>query len=236
MSLAATEKPSGRFFSAAAIASRPPRSRAMPERLTVASEIVTLPSFNFPIWSSSSNAALSKRGGAPRDKFIWSTTSTPPRAVRAASSNLALLAGNGELPPNVTLTTSRSADQTNGLASGTRRVSSLTSRTPGTTSTEATALRRPSSENASAANVTSRPATSILVLSSTVSLSADVERAARSDSSGAVLVQAAIAQKTTNGITPGHHLLLHLKSPCIRCPAGLETERKQTLARLSNPK
>jgi hypothetical protein len=34
-----------------------------------------------------------------------------------------------------------------------------------------------------------------------------------------VLVQAAIAQKTTSGIKPGHHLLLHLKSPCIRCPA-----------------
>jgi OmpA-OmpF porin, OOP family len=38
-----------KFFSAAAIASRPPRSRAMPERLTLVSEIVTLPSFNFPI-------------------------------------------------------------------------------------------------------------------------------------------------------------------------------------------
>src|SRR3569833_2472725 len=23
-----------------------------------------------------------------------------------------------------------------------------------------------------------------------------------------------------SGITPGHHLLLHLKSPCIRCPTG----------------
>ena len=41
---------------------------------------------------------MSKRGGAPRAKFIWSTTSTPPRAARAASSNLFLLAGNGELP------------------------------------------------------------------------------------------------------------------------------------------
>ena len=71
-----------------------------------------------------------------------------------------------------------------------------------------------------AAKVTSRPATAILLLSSTVSLSADVERAARSVSRGEVLVQAAIAQKTTNGITPGHHLLLHLKNPCIRCPAG----------------
>jgi hypothetical protein len=56
-------------------------------------------------------------------------------------------------------------------------------------------------------------------------------------------------------MTPGHHLLLHLKSPCIRCPAGPGapfpkfmnycrnakpaapgTERKQTLAGLSNPK
>ena len=63
-------------------------------------------------------------------------------------------------------------------------------------------------------------ATAILLLSSTVSLSADVERAARSVSRGGVLVQAAIAQRTTNGITPGHHLLLHLKNPCIRCPAG----------------
>src|SRR6202165_2576283 len=208
----------------------------MPDSLILVSEIVILPSFSFPIWSSSSNAALSKRGGAPRAKFIWSTTSTPPRAPRAASSNLPLLAGNGALPPRVTLTTSRSADQTHGLASGTSRVSSLTSRTPGTASTEATALRRPSSEKASAANVTSRPATAILLLSSTVSLSADVERAARSGSRRAVVGPAAIAHKTTNGITPGHHLLLHLKSPCIRYPAGLETERKQTLARLSNPK
>src|SRR3954462_7204004 len=144
----------------------------------------------------------------------------PPRAPRAASSNLPLLAGSGALPPSVTLTTSRSADQTYGLASGTNRVSSLTSRTPGTASTDATALRRPSSEKASAAKVTSRPATAILLLSSTVSLSADAARAARSVSSGEVLVQAATAQNTTNGIRPGHHLLLHLKNPRIRCPAG----------------
>src|SRR6202011_2720299 len=164
----------------------------------------------------------------------WSTTSTPLIAAFAASSNLPLLAGRGELPPSVTLATSRSADQTKGFASGTRRGWSSTNRTPGTPSTEPTALRRPSSEKASAANVTSRPKTSIRVLSSTVPLSADVERAARSASRGAVFVQAAIAQKATSGTTPGHHLLLHLKSPCIRCPAGLETERKQTLARLSN--
>jgi hypothetical protein len=37
-------------------------------------------------------------------------------------------------------------------------------------------------------------------------------------------------------MTPGHHFLLHLKSPCIRGLAGSETERKQTLAGLSNPK
>src|ERR1700733_14245767 len=158
----------------------------------------------------------------------------PPRSTRAASSNLLLLAGRGELPLNVTLTTSRSADQTNGLTSGTRRVSSLTSRTPGTASTDASALRRPSCENASAAKVTSRPATVILLLSSTVSFSAAVLCAARPPPIGRVFVQAAIAQKTTSGITPGHHLLLHLKSPCIRRPAGMGTERKQTLARLSN--
>ena len=67
-SLAATEKPSGRFFSAAAMASRPPSSRAMPDRLTLVSDSVILPSFSLPIWSSSSSAALSKRGGAPRDR------------------------------------------------------------------------------------------------------------------------------------------------------------------------
>src|ERR1700704_5846488 len=165
-----------------------------------------------------------------------STTSTPPRLARAASSNLPLMAGNGELPPKVTLTTSRSADQTKGLASGTRRVSSLTSRTPGTASTAATALRRPSSENASADNVTSRPATAIFVLSRTVSFSAAAARCARSDSSGVVLLQAANAQRMTRGIVPGHHLLLHLKSPCIRHPAGVWNQRKQTLARLSNSK
>jgi hypothetical protein len=43
-------------------------------------------------------------------------------------------------------------------------------------------------------------------------------------------------QKIASGMTPGHHLVLHLKSPCIRCPAAPETERKQTLAGLSNPK
>src|SRR5665213_146883 len=166
-------------------------------------------------------AALSKRGGAPRDRCIWSTTSTPPNAARAASTNRALLAGNGELPPRVTRATSRSADQTKGFASGTRWVWSSTSRTPGTASTEATALRRPSSENASAARSTSRPNTSIRVLSSTVSFNAALARAPRSDSRGVVLVQAAIIQKTTRIIVPGHHLLLHLKSPRIRCPAGV---------------
>ena len=171
-SLAATEKPSGRFFSAAAMASRPPSSRAMPDRLTLVSDSVILPSFSLPTWSSSNNAAFSKRGGAPRDKFIRSTTSTPPRLVRAASINRPLIAGRGELPDSVTRSTSRSADQTNGLASGTSRVSSSTSRTPGTASTDATALCRPSSENASAARVTSRPATEIRLLSRMVSLSA----------------------------------------------------------------
>ena len=160
-SLAATEKPSGRFFSAAAMASRPPSSRAMPDRLTLVSDSVILPSFSLPTWSSSNSAALSKRGGAPRDRFIRSTTSTPPRLARAASIKRPLLAGSGELPDSVTRRTSRSADQTNGLASGTSLVSSLTSRTPGTASTDATALCRPSSEKASAASVTSRPATEI---------------------------------------------------------------------------
>ena len=150
-SLAATEKPSGRFFSAAAMASRPPSSRAMPDRLTLVSDSVILPSFSLPTWSSSNSAALSKRGGAPRDRFVRSTTSTPPRLARAASINRPLLAGRGELPDSVTRRTSRSADQTNGLASGTSRVSSLTNRTPGTASTDATALCRPSSEKASAA-------------------------------------------------------------------------------------
>src|SRR6266702_573913 len=187
----------------------------MPERLTLLSVSVILPSFSL---------------------LTWSTTSTPPRLARAASSNLSLLEGNGEEPPSVTRTTSRSADHTNGLASGTRRVWSSTSRTPGTASTDATALTRPSSENASAANVTSRPSTLIRLLSRTVSLSAAFERAARSASTGAVEDQAAITQKMTSGMTPGHHLLLHLKSPCIRGPAAPEPERKQTLAGLSNPK
>ena len=225
-SLAATEKPSGRFFSAAAMASRPPSSRAMPDRLTLVSDSVILPSFSLPTWSSSNSAALSKRGGAPRDRFVRSTTSTPPRLARAASINRPLLAGRGELPDSVTRRTSRSADQTNGLASGTSRVSSLTNRTPGTASTDATALCRPSSEKASAASVTSRPATEIRRLSRMVSLRAAVERCARSASSGSVLVQAAIAQKMTKGMMPGHHLPLHLKSPCIRVPAGVRNGEK----------
>src|SRR5882757_9122531 len=211
------------------IASRPPSSRVIPASVTLLSDSVILPSFSFAIWSSNSSAALSKRCGAPRAKFIRSATSTPPSAARAASISLLLLDGNGELPPSVTRTTSRSADQTNGLASGTRRVSSLTSRTPGTASTEATALWRPSSENASAANVTSRPATDIRLLSRTVSFNAAVERCARSVSSGSVLVHAAIAQKMTNGITPGHHLLLHLKSPCIRSPKVREQRENKPL-------
>ena len=105
-----------------------------------------------------------------------------------------------------------------------------------TGSTEVTALCRPSSENASAARVTSRPATKIRRLSRMVSLRAAAERCARSASSGSVLVQPAIAQKMTKGMMPGHHLPLQLKSPCIRVPAGSGTERKQTLAGLSNPK
>src|ERR1700733_8681265 len=142
----------------------------------------------------------------------------PPRSVRAASSNLPLLAGKGELPVSVTLTTSRSADQMNGLASGMRRVSSPTRRTPGTASIAATALRRPASEKASAAKATSRPLTVILLLSSTISLSAAVERPASSASRDDVLLQAAKAQMTASGIVPGHHLLLHLTNPRIRYP------------------
>src|SRR6185437_2285626 len=143
----------------------------------------------------------------------------PLMAACPASSNLALLTGSGALPESVTWVTSRSADHTNGLASGTRRVSSLTSRTPGTASTAVSALLRPSSENASAASVTSRPSTVILVLSRTTFFSAAPLLAARSASRGSVLVQAAMAQKATRGITPGHHLRLQLNRPCIRYPA-----------------
>ena len=83
---------------------------------------------------------------------------------------------------------------------------------------EATALRRPSSENASALSATSRPSTSMATLSRTAPLSASALRAARSLSMGRVLVQAAKTQRTTRRTTPGHHLALHLKSPCIRYP------------------
>src|SRR5262249_11027387 len=226
MSLAAIEKPSGRFFSAAAIASRPPSSRAMPDSVTLSSDSVILPSFSLPIWSSSSSAAASKRGGAPRANPIWSATSTLPRPAFATSSSRPLTCGNGALPASVTRTTSRSADQTNGLASGMRRVSSLTRRTPGTVATAINAPLRPSEENASAEKVTSRPATVTRFLSSTASLTAAFDRAARSASSGSVLVQAAKAQKTTSKIAPGHHLLLHPRGPCIRVPVAFESREK----------
>ena len=42
----------------------------MPERLTLSSEMVILPSFSFPIWSINNSAAASKRAGAPRASFI----------------------------------------------------------------------------------------------------------------------------------------------------------------------
>src|SRR5262249_32066684 len=226
MSLAATAKPSGRFFSAAAMASRPPSSRAMPDSETLSSDSVILPSFSLPIWSSRRSAAASKRGGAPRASPIWSATSTLPRVAFAASSSLPLTEGNGALPASVTRTTSRSADHTKGFASGMRRVSSSTRRTPGTVSTAASAALRPSGENASAEKVTSRPATVTRFLSSTASLTAAFDRAARSASSGSVLVQAAKAQKTTSKIAPGHHLLLHPRGPCIRVPVAFESREK----------
>jgi hypothetical protein len=49
-------------------------------------------------------------------------------------------------------------------------------------------------------------------------LSAAELRPARSFSRGAVLLQAANPHNTSNGMTPGHHLPLHLKSPRIRHP------------------
>src|SRR5262245_25142351 len=235
MSLAATEKPSGRFFSAAAIASRPPSSRAMPDSETLSSDSVILPSFSLPIWSSRRSAAASKRGGAPRASPIWSATSTLPRVAFAASNSLPLTEGNGALPASVTRTTSRSADHTKGFASGMRRVSSSTRRTPGTVSTAASAALRPSGENASAEKVTSRPATVTRFLSSTASLTAAFDRAAISPSSGSVLVQAAKAQKTTSKIAPGHHLLLHLKSPRIRVPVAFESREKSNPWRAVKP-
>src|SRR5579871_1140791 len=64
----------------------------------------------------------------------------------------------------------------------------------------------------------SRPSTAIRVLSRTASFRAAPLRAARSASIGTVLNQAARTQKTASGITPGHHLLLHLNNPCMRHP------------------
>src|SRR5215475_2204174 len=150
-------------------------------------------------------------------------------AAWPASSNLALVAGSGALPVSVTWVTSRSADHTKGFASGTRRVSSLTSRTPGTASAAASAFFRPSCENASAASVTSRPSTVICVLSRTTSLSAALLLAARSASSETVLVQAAMAQKATRRITPGHHLRLQLNKLCISLTRAGHQQRHHQL-------
>src|SRR5580692_9836614 len=69
---------------------------------------------------------------------------------------------------------------------------------------------------------TSRSLTVILLLSSTISLSAAVERPASSVSRDDVLLQAAKAQMTASGIVPGHHLLLHLTNPRIRHPTRRE--------------
>src|SRR5262245_5121880 len=198
----------------------------MPESETLSSDSVILPSFSLPIWSSSSMAAASKRGGAPRERVIWSATSTLPRVAFAASTSLPLTEGSGALPDSVTRTTSRSADQTKGFASGTRRVSSLTRRTPGTASTAASAARLPSMENASAATLTSRPATETRFLSSTASLTAALARAAISASSGSVLVQAAKPQRISSAIAPSHHWLLHFNSSRIRIPAVWENREK----------
>src|ERR1700744_1238722 len=202
----------------------------MPDSDTLASEIVTLPSLSFPTCVSSNAAASSKCCGAPRASPIWSTISTPLMAACPASSSLALLSGSGALPDSVTRVTSRSADHTKGFASGTRRVSSLTSRTPGTASTVASAFLRPSCANTSAASVTSRPSTVICVLSSTTSLSAALLLAARSASSGTVLVQAAMAQKATRRITPGHHLRLQLNKPYISLTRAAHQQGHQQLS------
>ena len=140
--------------------------------------------------------------------------------ARAASSSLPLLAGSGALPPSVTLATSRSADQTNGLASGTRRVSSLTSRTPGTASDRGhraaaaifgeriggkrdVAAERPRSASCRA-RCPSAP-----------------RRSGRRDRlpGGRCWSRPRWPKGRPGGSTPGHHLLLHLKSPCIRCPS-----------------
>ena len=64
--------------------------------------------------------------------------------------------------------------------------------------------RRPSSENASAAKVTSRPATAIRALVEHGILERRGRARARSASSGAVFVQAAMAQKMASGMRPGH--------------------------------
>src|SRR5215468_9982981 len=75
----------------------------MPASCTLSSDIVSLPSFSLPIWSSSSSAAASKRGGAPRASPIWSATSTLPRLAFAASTSLPLTEGSGALPDDVAL-------------------------------------------------------------------------------------------------------------------------------------
>src|SRR6185437_3087811 len=42
-------------------------------------------------------------------------------------------------------------------------------------------------------------------------------------------IQAATSQSTASGITPGHHLLLHLKRPCIRRPEDPEPRENKPL-------
>ena len=209
----------------------------MPDSETLSSEIAILPSFSLPIWSSSSSAAASKRGGAPRASPIWSATSTLPRAAFAASNSLLLTAAAARCRTSVTRTTSRSADQTKGVASGTRRVSSLTRRTPGTVSTAASAARRPSGENASAAKVTSRPATVTRFLSRIASLTAAF------DARGNIALDRLSARP--GGESPKDDQQNSAWPPFAAPPVKVRafefprltgTERKQTLAGLSNPK
>ena len=77
----------------------------MPDRLTLVSDSVILPSFSLPTWSSSNSAALSKRLRRPTRQIHPVDHFDAAEIGAGGSINRPLLAGSGELPDSVTRST-----------------------------------------------------------------------------------------------------------------------------------
>ena len=202
----------------------------MPERLTLLSEMMILPSFSLPIWSINSSAAASKPGGAPRARVhLIDHLDIAERGV-GGFQQFALAGGQRRAaaqrdPDHVAL---GRPDERLGFGNEAGFVVDQPHAGHGFDRSHRAAAAVFRECIGGKGDVAAVDRDLLLVQHGILERGGRCARPDRFPEARCV-DQAAIAQRIAKGIVPGHHLLLHLKSPCIRRPAVWEPRENKPL-------